>query len=65
MFDDIITDIISDKKLHSVVTELFIRGRKLNIFLMFITQVYFPVLKDARLNATQATASENTNKQEL
>ena len=37
-FDDAITDTINNKKLNSVVTELFIRGRKLNISLVFITQ---------------------------
>ena len=38
VFDDMIDDMIDNKKLNSVVTELFIRGRKLNIFLVFITQ---------------------------
>ena len=38
VFDDIIADIITNKKLNSIVTELFIRGRKLNISLVFITQ---------------------------
>ena len=43
VFDDMITDMIHNKKLNSVVTELFIRGRKLNISLVFITQYYFKV----------------------
>ena len=43
---------INNKKLNSVVTELFIRGRKLNISLVFITQSYFKVPKDVRLNTT-------------
>ena len=51
-FDDIIADMIHNKKLNSIVTELFIRGRKLNISLIFITQSYFKVRKDVRLNAT-------------
>ena len=38
VFDDMIADIIRNKKLNSIVTELFIRGRKLNISLVFITQ---------------------------
>ena len=42
-FDDMIADMINSKKLNSVVTELFIRGRKLNISLAFITQSYFKV----------------------
>ena len=41
VFDDMIADMISNKKLNSIVTELFIRGRKLNISLVFITQLYF------------------------
>ena len=43
---------IHNKKLNSIVTELFIRGRKLNISLSFITQSYFKVPKDVRLNTT-------------
>ena len=41
---------IHNKKLNSIVTELFIRGRKLNISLVFITQSYFKVPNDVRLN---------------
>ena len=52
MFDDVIADMIQNKKLDSIVTELFIRGRKLNISLVFITQSYFKVPKDVRLNTT-------------
>ena len=44
VFDDMIGDMIHDKKLDSTVTELFIRGRKLNISLAFIMQSYFEVL---------------------
>ena len=40
-FDDMIADMINNKKLYSIVTDLFIRGRKLNISLVFITQSYF------------------------
>ena len=50
VFDDMITDLIQDKKLNSIVTELFIRGRKLNVSLVFITQSYFKVPKHVRLN---------------
>ena len=50
---DMIADMINNKKLNSIVTELFIRGRKLNISLVFITQSYFKVPKDVRLNTTQ------------
>ena len=52
VFDDMIADMIHNKKLNSIVTELFIRGRKLNIYLVFITQSYFKVLKDVRLNTS-------------
>ena len=41
---------VNNKKLDSIVTEFFIRGRKSNISLFFITQSYFKVLKDVRLN---------------
>ena len=51
VFDDMIADMINNKKLNSIVTELFIRGRKLNISLVFITQSYFKVPKDVRLNS--------------
>ena len=44
-FDDMIADMIQNKKLNSVVTELFIIGRKLNISLVFITQSYFKFQK--------------------
>ena len=50
VFDDMIDDMINNKKLNSIVTELFVRGRKLNISLVFITQSYFKVPKDVRLN---------------
>ena len=50
VFDDMIADMIHNKKLNSIVTELFIRGRKLNISLVFITQSYFKVPKDVILH---------------
>ena len=53
VFEDIIADMINKKKqLNPIVTELFIRGRKLNISIVFITQPYFKVPKDVRLNFT-------------
>ena len=45
---------ISNNKLNPMVTELFFRGRKLNISIVFITQSYFKVLKDVRLNSTHS-----------
>ena len=50
VFDDMIADMINNKKLNPVVTELFVRGRKLNVSIVFITQSYFKVPKDFRLN---------------
>ena len=52
IFDDMIADMINNKQIDSIVTELFIRGRKLNIYLRFITQSYFKVPKDVILNTT-------------
>ena len=52
VFDDMIVDMINNKKLNPVVTELFIRGRKPNISIIFINQSYFKVPKDVRLNST-------------
>ena len=65
VFDDMTADIIKNKKLNSIVTELFIRGRKLNISLVFITQSYFKVPKDVRLNTTHFFISKIPNKREL
>ena len=48
----VFADMLSNKKLHQIVTELFVRGTKLNISLVFITQSYFAVPKDTRLNLT-------------
>ena len=52
VFDDMIADMINNKKLNPVATELFIRGRKINISIVFIMQSYFKVPKDVRLNST-------------
>ena len=65
VFDDMIADMINNKKLNSIVTELFIRGRKLNISLVFITQSYFKVLKDVTLNTTHFFITKIPNKREL
>ena len=60
-----IANMINNKKLNSIVTELFIRGRKLNISLVFITQSYFKVPKDVRLNTTHFFITKIPNKREL
>ena len=64
-FDDMISYIIKNKKLNSIVTELFIRGRKINISLVFITQSYFKVPKDVRLNTSHFFIAKIPNKREL
>ena len=61
---DMIADTINDKKLNSVVTELFIIGRKLHISLAFITQSYFKVPKDVRPNSTHFFIMKIPNKGE-
>ena len=65
VFDDMIADMINNKKLNLIVAELFIRGRKLNISLIFITQSYFKVLKDVRLNSTHFFIMKIPNKREF
>ena len=58
-------DMIHNKKLNSIVTDLFIRGRKLNISLAFITQSYFKVPKDVRLNTSHFFIAKIPNKREF
>ena len=65
VFDDMIADIINNKKINSIETELFIRGRKLKISLVFITQSYFKVPKDVRLNSTHFFILKIPNEREL
>ena len=65
VFDDMIADMINNKKLNLIVTELFIRGRKPNISIVFITQSYFKVPKDVRLNSTHFFIMKIHNKREL
>ena len=65
VFDDKIADRINNKKLNPIVTELFLRGRKLNISIAFITQSYFKVSKDVRLNSTHFFIMNIPSKREL
>ena len=65
VFDYMIADMVSNKKLNSIVTELFIRGKKLNISLVFITKSYFKVPKDVRNNNTHFFILKIPNKREL
>ena len=64
-FDDMIADMLSNKKVNPIVTELFIRGRKLNNSLVFITKSYFLVPKTTRPNSTHYFVIKITNKREL
>ena len=64
-FDDVTVDINIIKKLHPIVTKLFIRGKKLNILLVFITQSYFKLPKNVRLNSTHYFIMKIPNKREL
>ena len=65
VFYDMIADMINNKKLTSIVTELFIGARKLNIYLVFITQSSFKVTKDVRLYSTHFFIMKIPNKREL
>ena len=64
-FDDMIADIINNKKLNPIVTELFIRNRILDISIVFIRQSFFKVPKDVRLNSTHFFIMTILNKREL
>ena len=65
VFDGMIADMTNNKKLDSIVTELFIRERKLSISLVFIAQSYFKIPKDARLNTTHFFIAKILSKREL
>ena len=64
-FDDVISDMLSNKKLNQIVPELFIGGRKLNISLIFIAQFYFAVPKHIKLNCTHYFIMKTPSKWEL
>ena len=65
LFDDMIADIMTNNKFQVIIKELFIRSRKLNISLVFITQSYFSVPKEVRLNSTLYLIMKIHNKREL
>ena len=66
VFDDMIADMLSNKNLTPIVTELlFIKGRKLNISLVFITQSHFAFPKNIRLNSMHYFIMKILNKREL
>ena len=65
VFDDMIADMHNNEKIIKIVTELFIRGKKLNIYLVFITQSYLKVAKDVRLKTTHFLIIKIPNKPKL
>ena len=65
VFDDMIGEIMTNEKFKAIMKELFIRCRKLNISLAFITQSYFSVPKDVRINSTHYLTMKINNKREL
>ena len=65
VLDDMIADIMTNKKYQAIIKELFIRCRKSNISLVFITQSYFPVPKDVRLNSTHYLIMKINNRKEI
>ena len=65
VFDDMMADMLSNEKLNLIVTELFIRGRKSNISLVFITWSYFAVPKNIRLNSAHYFVMKIPNKRDL
>ena len=64
-FGDMVANMLSNKKLNQVVTELFIRGRKLNISLVFITRSHFAVPKKIKLNSIHYFIKKIPNKKEI
>ena len=65
MFDDMVADIMTNKKCQAIIKELFIRCKKLHISLVFITQFYFSVPKEVRLHSTHYLITKINNKREL
>ena len=65
VFDNMIPDITTNKRFQAIIKELFIRCRNLNIPLVFITQYYFSVPKDVRLNLTRYLIMKINNQREL
>ena len=65
VFDDMIADIMTNKKFQAIIKELFVRCRKINISLVFITQSFFSVPKDVRLNSKHYFIMKINKKREL
>ena len=65
VFDDMIADIMTNKRFQAIIKELFIRCKKISISLVFLTQSYFSVPKDVRLNSMHYFIMKINNKREL
>ena len=65
IFDDMISCVMSDRRAQQILKDLFIRCRKLNISLCFLTQSYFSVPKEVRLNCTHCILFKLNNRREL
>ena len=65
VFEDMIADIMTNKKFQAMIKDLFIRCRKLNVSLVFIRQSYFSVPKEARLNSTHYLIIKINNRKDL
>ena len=65
VFDHMIADVMAYKRFQAIIKELFTRCRKLNISLVFITQSYFSVPKEVRLNSTHYFIMKISNRREL
>ena len=65
VFDDMISDIMTNKRFQAIIKELFIRCRNLNISIVFITHSYFSVSKEARLNSTHHLIMKINNRKDL
>ena len=65
VFDDMIADIMANKQFQAIIKELFVRCRRLNVSLVFITQSYFSVPKDVRLNSSRYLIMKINNRKNL
>ena len=63
--DDMISDMLNSSKLNPIVTKLYIRGRRLNFLLFFITKSYFAAAKNIRQNSTHYFMMKTPNQREL
>ena len=64
VFDDMIADIMTNKNFRAIIKEIFIRCRKLNISLCFLSQSYFSIPKEVRLNSTHYLIMKIYNRRE-